>query len=115
MAIAPDAEQLNINPPRPRDCLFILRAVPREVRASVSRPVAVVAFADEEGARFGLPCAGSRLLTGHPTLDAMLDVLPGSACASMVPPKIDCVSGPSPFWPRATEFTARQVLFWKLK
>lgn len=28
------------------------------------RPVAVVAFADEEGARFGLACAGSRLLTG---------------------------------------------------
>ncbi|HSK27536.1 MAG TPA: allantoate amidohydrolase [Jiangellales bacterium] len=31
------------------------------------RPVAVVAFADEEGARFGVACAGSRLLTG--TLD----------------------------------------------
>jgi N-carbamoyl-L-amino-acid hydrolase len=28
------------------------------------RPVAVVAFADEEGARFGLPTCGSRLLTG---------------------------------------------------
>jgi N-carbamoyl-L-amino-acid hydrolase len=28
------------------------------------RPVAVVAFADEEGARFGVACAGSRLLTG---------------------------------------------------
>ena len=28
------------------------------------RPVAVVAFADEEGARFGIACAGSRLLTG---------------------------------------------------
>ncbi len=33
-----------------------------------SRPVAVVAFADEEGARFGVACAGSRLLTG--ALDA---------------------------------------------
>lgn len=32
------------------------------------RPVAVAAFADEEGARFGVACAGSRLLTG--TLDA---------------------------------------------
>ncbi|WP_019874225.1 allantoate amidohydrolase [Sporichthya polymorpha] len=31
------------------------------------RPVAVVAFTDEEGARFGVPCIGSRLLTG--TLD----------------------------------------------
>lgn len=29
-----------------------------------SRPVAVVNFADEEGARFGVACAGSRLLTG---------------------------------------------------
>ncbi len=29
------------------------------------RPVAVVAFADEEGARFGIACAGSRLLTGE--------------------------------------------------
>ena len=29
-----------------------------------ARPVAVVAFADEEGARFGVACAGSRLLTG---------------------------------------------------
>ena len=28
------------------------------------RPVAVVAFADEEGARFGVACVGSRLLTG---------------------------------------------------
>jgi beta-ureidopropionase / N-carbamoyl-L-amino-acid hydrolase len=29
-----------------------------------TRPLAVVAFADEEGARFGIACAGSRLLTG---------------------------------------------------
>lgn len=29
-----------------------------------ARPVGVVAFADEEGARFGVACAGSRLLTG---------------------------------------------------
>ncbi|GAB3800161.1 allantoate amidohydrolase [Micromonospora zhanjiangensis] len=28
------------------------------------RPVAVAAFAEEEGARFGVPCLGSRLLTG---------------------------------------------------
>jgi N-carbamoyl-L-amino-acid hydrolase len=32
------------------------------------RPVGVVAFRDEEGARFGVACAGSRLLTG--SLDA---------------------------------------------
>lgn len=30
----------------------------------IRRPVAVVAFADEEGARFGLSCVGSRLATG---------------------------------------------------
>ncbi len=30
-----------------------------------SRPIAVVCFEDEEGARFGVPCAGSRLLTGQ--------------------------------------------------
>jgi beta-ureidopropionase / N-carbamoyl-L-amino-acid hydrolase len=29
-----------------------------------ARPVAVVAFSDEEGARFGVACVGSRLLTG---------------------------------------------------
>ncbi|HEU5269934.1 MAG TPA: allantoate amidohydrolase [Jatrophihabitans sp.] len=31
---------------------------------SPSRPVAVVNFGDEEGARFGIACAGSRMLTG---------------------------------------------------
>jgi beta-ureidopropionase / N-carbamoyl-L-amino-acid hydrolase len=31
---------------------------------SSSRPVAVVNFGDEEGARFGIACAGSRLITG---------------------------------------------------
>ncbi len=38
------------------------------VRASglaPDRPVALVAFADEEGARFGIACAGSRLMTGQ--------------------------------------------------
>jgi len=35
---------------------------------SPTRPIAVAAFADEEGARFGIACAGSRLMTGqlHP-------------------------------------------------
>ncbi|MHB8298564.1 MAG: allantoate amidohydrolase [Dermatophilaceae bacterium] len=33
-----------------------------------SRPIAVVNFIDEEGARFGIACAGSRLITGR--LDA---------------------------------------------
>lgn len=32
--------------------------------ASPARPIAVAAFVEEEGARFGVPCLGSRLLTG---------------------------------------------------
>ncbi|MFD2764408.1 allantoate amidohydrolase [Micromonospora eburnea] len=33
------------------------------------RPVAVAAFVEEEGARFGVPCLGSRLLTGEIAVD----------------------------------------------
>ena len=29
-----------------------------------ARPIGVASFADEEGARFGVACAGSRLITG---------------------------------------------------
>jgi N-carbamoyl-L-amino-acid hydrolase len=36
----------------------------RDRGAELVRPVGVVAFSDEEGARFGVPCVGSRLLTG---------------------------------------------------
>jgi len=36
----------------------------RSRRVAPSRPIAVVCFAEEEGGRFGLPCLGSRLLTG---------------------------------------------------
>lgn len=36
----------------------------RSRRTTPSRPIAVVCFAEEEGGRFGLPCLGSRLLTG---------------------------------------------------
>ncbi|WP_432844246.1 allantoate amidohydrolase [Dactylosporangium sp. CA-092794] len=36
----------------------------RERGVTPARPVAVVVFAEEEGARFGVPCLGSRLLTG---------------------------------------------------
>jgi len=36
----------------------------RERGAWPARPVAVACFADEEGARFGVACVGSRLLTG---------------------------------------------------
>jgi N-carbamoyl-L-amino-acid hydrolase len=34
-----------------------------------ARPVAVAAFVEEEGARFGVPCLGSRLLTGEIDVD----------------------------------------------
>ncbi|GHH72930.1 Zn-dependent hydrolase [Streptosporangium violaceochromogenes] len=37
---------------------------PRERGARPARPLAIVNFADEEGARFGVACAGSRLMTG---------------------------------------------------
>ena len=37
-----------------------------------SRPIGVVNFADEEGARFGIACAGSRLLTGRLTPERAL-------------------------------------------
>jgi N-carbamoyl-L-amino-acid hydrolase len=36
----------------------------RQQRWRPARPVGVVAFTEEEGARFGVPCLGSRLLTG---------------------------------------------------
>ncbi len=37
---------------------------PREGSAAGSRPLAIVNFGDEEGARFGVACVGSRLMTG---------------------------------------------------
>jgi N-carbamoyl-L-amino-acid hydrolase len=39
-------------------------ALDRLDRRALRRPVGIVCFADEEGARFGVACAGSRLLTG---------------------------------------------------
>jgi beta-ureidopropionase / N-carbamoyl-L-amino-acid hydrolase len=36
----------------------------RERRVRPSRPIGIVAFAEEEGSRFGVACLGSRLLTG---------------------------------------------------
>lgn len=44
---------------------FLAVDVLRARDARRRRPVAVAAFADEEGARFGVACAGSRLLTGQ--------------------------------------------------
>jgi N-carbamoyl-L-amino-acid hydrolase len=42
-----------------------------------TRPVAVAMFADEEGARFGVACAGSRLLTGALTAERALALRDG--------------------------------------
>ena len=42
-----------------------------------SRPVGVVNFGDEEGARFGVACAGSRLLTGALAADRALGLADG--------------------------------------
>jgi beta-ureidopropionase / N-carbamoyl-L-amino-acid hydrolase len=39
-------------------------ALDRVDRTRLRRPVGIVCFADEEGARFGVACAGSRLITG---------------------------------------------------
>ncbi len=39
----------------------------RAESATPARPIGVVNFVDEEGARFGVACAGSRLLTGEMT------------------------------------------------
>jgi N-carbamoyl-L-amino-acid hydrolase len=43
---------------------FAAVGILRERGPAPSRPVAVAAFAEEEGARFGVACLGSRLLTG---------------------------------------------------
>ena len=43
-----------------------------------ARPIAVAAFTEEEGGRFGLACLGSRLLTGAITPAAALDLRDGS-------------------------------------
>src|SRR3954453_8090678 len=39
-------------------------ALDRLDRTALRRPLGIACFADEEGARFGIACAGSRLLTG---------------------------------------------------
>ena len=43
----------------------------------LGRPLAVVSFADEEGARFGVSCVGSRLLTGLLDPDVARDLRDG--------------------------------------
>ena len=49
-----------------------VESAPRQPAARPRRPLAVVVFADEEGARFGVACAGSRLLTGQLAPDTAL-------------------------------------------
>lgn len=44
-----------------------------EIAAATERPVAVLSFADEEGARFNTPTFGSKALSGRLDLTAMLD------------------------------------------
>jgi N-carbamoyl-L-amino-acid hydrolase len=43
---------------------FLAVDAAREAGHAFTRPVGVAAFVEEEGARFGVPCLGSRLLTG---------------------------------------------------
>ena len=45
-------------------CSYLAIDVLRSAGGVPVRPIAVVCWADEEGARFGAACAGSRLLTG---------------------------------------------------
>jgi beta-ureidopropionase / N-carbamoyl-L-amino-acid hydrolase len=49
----------------------------REAGFAPSRPVGVAHFGDEEGARFGVACAGSRLLTGALPADRALALTDG--------------------------------------
>lgn len=46
----------------------------REQRRLPVRPVGIVAFAEEEGARFGVACLGSRLMTGALSAQAARDL-----------------------------------------
>jgi N-carbamoyl-L-amino-acid hydrolase len=46
----------------------------RERGVRPARPLAVVVFTEEEGARFGVPCLGSRLLTGAVAPDRARDL-----------------------------------------
>jgi N-carbamoyl-L-amino-acid hydrolase len=43
-----------------------------------SRPIGIVNFGDEEGARFGIACAGSRLITGALTADRARSLTDGA-------------------------------------
>lgn len=51
---------------------FLAVDVLRSREVTPTRPIGVVSFADEEGARFGVACAGSRVLTGQLPADRAL-------------------------------------------
>lgn len=56
--------------------LLVIDAL-RAAGVSPSRPVGVVNFGDEEGARFGIACAGSRMVTGTLPRDRALGLRDG--------------------------------------
>src|ERR1019366_1031454 len=75
------------------------------------RPVVLAAFTEEEGARFGVPCLGSRLLTGaiepqaarQLTDDAGVTLagsVPAMTCSAPSAPSSSCTSSRAAPWPR---------------
>jgi N-carbamoyl-L-amino-acid hydrolase len=66
----------------PLGVVSALDAVQRLIVSGVrpSRPVAVVVFAEEEGSRFGVPCLGSKLLTGELAASKALALTDASGC-----------------------------------
>jgi N-carbamoyl-L-amino-acid hydrolase len=66
----------------PLGVVSALDAVQRLIVSGIrpSRPVAVVVFAEEEGSRFGVPCLGSKLLTGELAASRALALTDASGC-----------------------------------
>lgn len=66
----------------PLGVVSALDAVQRLIVSGIrlSRPVAVVVFAEEEGSRFGVPCLGSKLLTGELAASKALALTDASGC-----------------------------------
>jgi beta-ureidopropionase / N-carbamoyl-L-amino-acid hydrolase len=66
----------------PLGVVSALDAVQRLIASGIrpSRPVAVVVFAEEEGSRFGVPCLGSKLLTGELAASKALALTDASGC-----------------------------------
>ncbi len=56
-------------------CALEAAAVLLETGAERRHPLAVVAFVDEEGARFRVPCFGSSAITGRLDIDHVLEVM----------------------------------------